>query len=209
MMNLSILNIGWKPRLEKGCIGRVVIGALLIAQSVWINAAAPAHARDVSTDARERSPACICPATSEEWHVVPDTMDVPGEVAERVKIRRMVVCEHGVFFKFRAGRRSKSRSWWLAFTPPRREQYRYCLEDDLEGVALELQLTRAVEEATVRYTEFRGEVRQFLGRRYREDKTIRFDRAYGREPICEGVFGIKWRGKELNFGLIPDLYVRR
>jgi hypothetical protein len=121
----------------------------------------------------------------------------------------MIIYEHGVFFKLRMGSRSESRSWWLAFAPPTREQYRPCLDGEFAGIALELQLTRLVEEAKVRYTEFLKEIRQVLGLRYKEGETIRFDRVHGKGPIIDGMIGVWWGSKEERFRVIPDLYIRR
>lgn len=208
-MHSSYEEVAQKKRFEKDRFAfiMVVVAVLLIAQLGWIGKS-KADVRDTFTSSPGESRSCFCPETSEEWHIVPDTMDVPDEIADPVKIRQIIICKHGVFFKFHAGEHSPNRSWWLAFTIPTERQYRYCLETCYEGKELEIELKRAVEEATLRYVAFLEEIRWFLGRRYREGKIIHFDRAYEREPILTGVCKIQWRGKELYFGLIPDLYYR-
>jgi hypothetical protein len=133
---------------------------------------------------------------------------VPDAIVGRLKVRLVVVCEHGVFFRFSMGERGDRGLWWLGFTPPTSAHYRYCLEGELEGKALQVALAAAVAEGKTQYQELRQELPVFLGRRYREGKRLPFRRAYQRELIIDGMMWIEWRGRGLAIELMPTLYQR-
>lgn len=183
-------------------------------------AGAPAVVQTMSRDALETpegrsngtsSGACICPATLSQWKAASDTMMVPEEILETMTIRRMIVCEHGVFFSLLVKNDGEQpRAWWVGIRPPTPDEYRYCLQlqGELEGEALELALEKDVAEAKVRYQEVREEMRTLLGSRYREGKLIRFDKTDRPSTTSGCGMGVVWRGREIVFQLVPNLYYR-
>jgi len=185
--------------------GLFAAGAPAVAQTISRDALGASEGRGEGTS----SPPCICPATLPEWKAVSDTMKVPEEILETMTISRMIVCEHGMFFsslvKSDGGR---PRAWWVGIKLPTPDEYRYCLQlqGELEGEALELALEKDVAEATVRYNEVREEMRTFLGSRYRERKLIRFDEPDRPSTASDCGMGLVWRGREIVFQLVPNLY---
>ncbi len=147
---------------------------------------------------------------------LPDTVHMPPEfllAGSTVRVRRMVVCRHGVFFNFRAEEKGRVETWWISYPMPTVELYEKYISEDatqLELSPVKKQLAAAAAAAR-KFSEFKDRIKEMLGPRYKENAVIYFDRSHGRTASLGLAIPMTfyWGSEEAEFWPIPDVYFRR
>ncbi len=159
---------------------------------------------------------CPCPCCDSDWLALPDTTTAPPEFIWKgpiLDLKRMVICQHGVFFKFSVRDKGRTTAWWFAYPEPTLELYSSCVsEDSLQSETSAIDRKVAViGEAARKYQVFRKRLKEMLGERYKENRMIHFARAHGRQARLGLAFPLTfyWDNKEAEFIGMPELYYRK
>jgi hypothetical protein len=155
-----------------------------------------------------------CPSQSPDWELYPDSATAMPAFFYRasVDIQEIIVCPDGIFFIFPSEEQGETRRACLAYLrPTQAREARYNRTASLDVERKSLEVLGATARNLREYDVFREKLRELLGRAYKEDAAIRFGRRSGERPalVLDNPFRISWRGRDVTFQTLIEVYYKK
>lgn len=154
---------------------------------------------------------CVCPVEDATWQVLPDSATAPPDFLFEpyVDVRKVVMCDHGVFFFFNSRYRGEEHPTVLAYPLPSQEQIgRYHSSDEL--VSSPQAIAEETVKATVHYAAFRNSLHRALGMSRASGRAVSFNRVHRPPPRLR--FGapmtVEYRHATIPLQGLIDVYYR-
>jgi hypothetical protein len=156
---------------------------------------------------------CPCPYYSSDWIILSDTStSIPDFFFQPyVAVKRMVICEHGIYFFFCAKDKGRHRNTCLAYPKPTEElYYKYFERDSLAEDSAGGGLHSGPQKFLMDYEQFKEHLRDMLGRRYKEKRLLYFDRFHTQKPKLSfaNPLAFTWRNQASQFQGLLDVYFK-
>ena len=156
---------------------------------------------------------CLCPHYSSDWTILSDTStSIPDFFFQSyVAVKRMMICDHGIYFFFSAKEKGHHRYTCLAYPKPTEElYYKYFEKDSLKHDTAGSSLHSGPQKFLNDYEQFRSKLQGILGGRYEEMLLVYFDRHYIRKPKLSfsNPLAFTWMYKKAEFQGLLDVYYK-
>jgi hypothetical protein len=154
-----------------------------------------------------------CETSLEGWEKMTDaTAEVPSFVfGGQLDVDRLLVCDSGVYFFFKAREWGSVTRFCLAYPVPSQEETAKFYGHDAADVQERMQEILAVTaQATRTYEKFKGDLREVLGKQYVEGGTISFKNQRFQATLEMSMgesIEFAWRGRSASFLGLIDLYI--
>jgi hypothetical protein len=156
---------------------------------------------------------CICPNYSSDWTILSDTStSIPDFFFQPyIAVKRMLVCDHGIYFFFSTKEKGRHQHTCLAYPKPTEELYfKYFEKDSLKEESAGGGLHAGPQKFLNDYELFKARLQRILGGQYEELRLVYFDRHYIHKPTLSfsNPLAFTWKHRRAEFQGLLDVYYK-
>lgn len=154
-----------------------------------------------------------CETSLEGWEKMTDTTAVVPDFVfgGQLDVDKLLVCDSGVYFFFRAREWGSVIRFCLAYPVPSQEETAKFYGQDAADVQERMQkILTVTAQATRTYEKFKGDLREVLGKQYVEGRIISFNNQRFKATLELSMgesIEFSWRRRSASFLALIDVYI--